>query len=492
MSGLLGRGQYKKAQSNLLRQQAGKRADMIAAEVARDEAMRNAANKEAAGTVIGAASPFAYQFAKDNNIMGMGKGPNAKMLNSADYAKMKASVDAMPNDKLGNETRALFAKDYHEMTNADKFGQWVDKNINSATETLTGTQAPAPVSMHSPAAPTQSMQNPSAAIDALGARPELGPMQQQYVKTLSDSQIKEVPGLEGLYKSAGKNNGTIYQGEGIDPNTTAGNWGDAGGFSQGEGLTHGEMMAQPTKDGLLGVGKPGTRMLSPDQYESGVSFSDLPPKPPEVVAQESMRSVQGQPAPDTMGLAEGVRPDSFAENEAARLGNEAIANKVTEGGVDKALTVATGKMGEEVGLGAAKELGGEAGKSAVTSFTNSAATETTKEVGTTVVNEATAKITGEAAKSVTNSAAQNLAATAAANGTKAVAQSATSSAASSVSSLGAGIAGGMAGGAIGNEIAGPTGGKVGSALGSAIAAGAMTGPWGAVIALAIAGIMELF
>jgi len=425
MSGLLGRGQHKKAQSNLLRAQAGQRSDMIAAEIARDEAMRDAAGREAGGTVVGAVAPMAYQYAKDNNIMGLGAGN--KMLGSADYAKMKASVDALPADKLGNETRALFNSEYSEMTNADKFGQWVDKSLNDTTQTLTGTQAPAPVSANSPVADgAVKLQNgPAATTTPL--TPEAGLGGEQHLVNASDIP-SDVP-LDAVQSKAG------------------GAWESGMGDSAVKEVTPVDSMVQS------GI-KPNSAQMA-----------EVPVHPGEVTIDSPVNSFANS---DIGGAVQGP-PDLTG------LGAEATKEAVNAGA--KPITTAAAN---------------EAAKTAVGETTKAAAGEVTAKVGTTVANEATKQITQEVGKEVTSSAAQNLASTAAANGVKSVATSATSSVASGAASMGVGLAAGLAGGAIGEAVGGKTGGKIGSTLASAAAAGMMLGPWGAVAAVAIAGIMELF
>lgn len=191
-------------------------------------------------------------------------------------------------------------------------------------------------------------------------------------------------------------------------------------------------------------------------------------------------AVQGPP--DLTGVAPVT--DTLASGAINETGKEVTAGAVQEG---------LGAVGKEGIANVGKSTVVEAGKNAVAAETGKAvAGETTKAIGSTVAGETTKAITNEVGKNITSSAAQNLASTAAANGVKSVATSATASVASGAASMGAGIAGGLAGGAIGEAIGGKTGGKVGSALGSALAAGMMLGPWGAVAALAISGIMELF
>ena len=425
MAGLLGSGLRKKEQSNLLRAQAGQRADMIAAEVARDEAMRNAANKEAGGTVAGAVAPMAYQYARDNNLMGLGKG--SEMLSSADYATMKSAVDAMPQNELGNQTRDLFKTNYSEMNNADKFGQWVDKTLNDTTQTLTGTQAPAAVSPNSP-----------LAADPLKADGLL--------------EAQTGPGAETTALAA----------------------------------------PEPGLDGVMHQHQAGAEW-SKGAMESGV-VERAPVDPSTIVQPTTPEAVVGatQGPPDLTGVAPTDSLAPVTENLASGAVEE-VGKEATSGIVKEGLGTVAKETGKTVGTEIGKSTVVEAGKNVVAQETGKAvAGETTKVISSNVATEATKAITGEATKNITSSAAQNLASTAAANGVKGVATSATASVASGAASMGAGIAGGLAGGAIGEAVGGKTGGKVGSALGSALAAGMMLGPWGAVAALAISGIMELF
>jgi len=324
-------------------------------------------------------------------------------------------VDAMPQNELGNQTRELFKSQYGEMNNADKFGQWVDKTLNDTTQTLTGTQAPAPVSANSSVADgAAKVQNgPGATTTPLSNEAGLGG-EQHFVNASDmppdvplDTAQTEMGGVwqDGMAKSSV---------EPVKPLTVDANL---------EGMTQQQITELPPIDGSAGD-------LSTSFAQSDISGA-----------------VQGPP--DLTGLG-------AATKEGISAGTKPITS---------AVATETGKV---------------------------AAGEVTKTATGAVINESTKAVTGEVVKGATSTAAQNLASTAAANGVKGVATSATASVASGAASMGAGIAGGLAGGAIGEAIGGKTGGKVGSALGSALAAGMMLGPWGAVAALAISGIMELF
>jgi hypothetical protein len=117
--GLLGGGLRKKQLSNELRRQAGTRSDLIFAEEARIAAQEQAAQDQAAGTVVGAVAPVAYDWAKD-----------ADMFNDPRTA---LSPDAYKESLSRATTKGMkdeFVKGNREKYLNEQAGDWFDAKYN--------------------------------------------------------------------------------------------------------------------------------------------------------------------------------------------------------------------------------------------------------------------------------------------------------------------------------------------------------------------------
>jgi hypothetical protein len=363
-SGLLGRGFRKKQDVNTLWRHYGTIRDAEVKAAADNEAREEAAQKSAAGTLVGAATPVAYNMYKDGdlNLRGLGLMPEDRtVLTPDEYASQSKAFEGLGADSA--EAKAFY-KNNTTQRPGDQFGDWVSDKIYGQPKPLADS-----TTMDAMTAPRS---NP--AVEAgTGFKARVNP-DQVYVNeagnpidpNVTNATLGDAPTTYGMEKIVPKEPKGIkagYDDLPYDPKT--------GKLAGGEVVDTATIdTAGPAKsvsfenanlDGPA-VGSEASRVA--ESKAAGFGEAALQNKGAELVGKETVGGVAQQPTIEAATQAAQKATETAvtkATEETAKIAAKEAAKEATKGAASGLASAGAGVVGSMAGRYIGEAVGGETG-----------------------------------------------------------------------------------------------------------------------------------